>query len=546
MFWGRGGYGEAASLGTRPHVNVDALLDACRDPGFTPGARHVAPLLAAWREADRSGKKVIAGALARGDAGVARALLDDATAADASERAVRVRALGRIHRRSPQAEFEDRLPAWLTDPEPLVVREAARVVGKLETGDVGRFEDALISVCGSARPPEIKAAVDALGRVGAGRSEALLQDMGDHGDADLRRRIDEARALLQRRAGRVKPARVRLDQELPAQTSIVIRYRADVGWVVAEQLGPDLVMVRASDTTSVVTGSHCLDRLHRARSALDFGLRFSLPAGPDLAARVVAGLRQPALVAAVQAWTEGPVRFRLALMGEGRRRSVLWRVARELASTGSPLVNDSRDALWSVEIDEGAEWITCVPRSDPRFAYREADVPAASHPTLAATLAWIAAPRPGETVWDPFCGSAGELIECTRLASDLHLWGTDVSETALRAAETNVAAAGLDPSRVALERTDALHANRSSVSLVVTNPPMGRRVARDGSLKSVLEGFVRHAGGVLAPGGRLVWVTPLPDLTGAVARQIGLSVEDLGPFDMGGFVVGLQRLVRPR
>ena len=210
------------------------------------------------------------------------------------------------------------------------------------------------------------------------------------------------------------------------------------------------------------------------------------------------------------------------------------------------MINDSRDAPWTVEVDPARDEMLCIPRHDDRFDYREADVRAASHPTLAATLAWVGAPRAGETVWDPFCGSGTELVECARLQPDLHLWGTDVEDEALQAARANVAAFGLDAGRVHLERADARTAQPpeglSPVSLILTNPPMGRRVARDGSLKPLLAGFIGRLRFVLGPGGRLVWVTPLPAFTAEEAQAAGLRVEDLGEFDMGGFAAGIQRL----
>ena len=114
----------------------------------------------------------------------------------------------------------------------------------------------------------------------------------------------------------------------------------------------------------------------------------------------------------------------------------------------------------------------------------------------------------------------------------------------LTAARANLQAARVDAELV---HSDALAFTPPAVapSLIITNPPMGRRVARDGSLGTLLEAFLEHASRVLAPGGRVVWLSPLPDRTAQRARRLAFRV-DAGPdVDMGGFTARLQRLTRP-
>jgi tRNA G10 N-methylase Trm11 len=183
-----------------------------------------------------------------------------------------------------------------------------------------------------------------------------------------------------------------------------------------------------------------------------------------------------------------------------------------------------------------------VPRAfdDPRFGYRRADVPAASHPTLAAALARAARVRPDDVVWDPFVGSGLELVERALLGPYARLIGTDLDSRALNAARANLAAASV--ARYELVQADALSHAPAGVTLILTNPPMGRRVARDGSLRELLGAFVGRAARLLAPGGRLVWLSPLPELTTRRARALGLSVEAVSSVDMGGFRAELQIL----
>jgi len=76
---------------------------------------------------------------------------------------------------------------------------------------------------------------------------------------------------------------------------------------------------------------------------------------------------------------------------------------------------------------------------DERFAYRTETVAASSHPTIAAALVRLVPPREDDVVWDPFVGSALELIERARLGPYRALHGTDVDEGALEAARANLA-----------------------------------------------------------------------------------------------------------
>jgi tRNA G10 N-methylase Trm11 len=78
------------------------------------------------------------------------------------------------------------------------------------------------------------------------------------------------------------------------------------------------------------------------------------------------------------------------------------------------------------------------------------------------------------------------------------------------------------------------------VSLILTNPPMGRRVARDGSLRGLLERFIERASLVLNPGGRLVWLSPLGARTERLLQRSGFAVTRVTTVDMGGFSAELE------
>ena len=192
--------------------------------------------------------------------------------------------------------------------------------------------------------------------------------------------------------------------------------------------------------------------------------------------------------------------------------------------------------------DPAARRLELRPRrfADPRFVWRVRDVPAASHPTIAAALARVAGVRADDVVWDPFVGSGAELIERALAGPCARLVGSDLDPGALDAARANLDAAGL-----AAELTcgDALDLAPPGTTLIVTNPPMGRRLR--GDAPALLERFAGHAARVLAPGGRLVWITPVPARTERAARAAGLHLATRRTVDLGGFDAALERWDRP-
>ncbi len=238
----------------------------------------------------------------------------------------------------------------------------------------------------------------------------------------------------------------------------------------------------------------------------------------------------------------GNVRYRIAWEGGGHRRAATWDVAGAIAAAAPDFLNDPTSSTWEIVVTLRAGFVdlAIVPRAldDPRFAWRVRDVPAASHPTIAAALVRVAGARADDVVWDPFVGSGAELVERALLGPYRSLRGSDVDERALSAARENLARA-----RVAarLEAADALAAAPDGVTLIVTNPPMGRRAARTPGLADMLDRFVTHAGSVLGPGGRLVWITPWPARARAAGNRAGLTLDWARTIDMGGFDAEMQR-----
>jgi 23S rRNA G2445 N2-methylase RlmL len=230
----------------------------------------------------------------------------------------------------------------------------------------------------------------------------------------------------------------------------------------------------------------------------------------------------------------------LAFAEGGHQRDKVWRLAAAIAGRISWFHNDPQESLWEVLVDTRRSTLELCPRrfDDPRFSYRSKDVPAASHPTVAAALARVAGARAEDIVWDPFVGSGLELIERGLLGPFRELHGSDLEKSALTAARSNAERAQLS---VELSQGDARHHRVKHVSLIISNPPMGRRLARDGNLGPLLDAFLANAAASLVPGGRLVWLSPFADRTASRARQLGLKVTRHDPVDLGGFPAELQR-----
>jgi 23S rRNA G2445 N2-methylase RlmL len=245
-------------------------------------------------------------------------------------------------------------------------------------------------------------------------------------------------------------------------------------------------------------------------------------------------------------YTMGVVRYRIELVRAGKQRSLVWSVAAEVARTAPNLINDPNEAPWELRLDsdDARVFLTIVPRAleDERFEYREEAVPAASHPTVAVALARLANPRNYDAIWDPFCGSGTELIECARLAPRAKTFGSDVDPKAVATAQANAAKAGF--TSIEFRVGDALDLVPPEVTLIVSNPPMGRRVGEGSETHVLAERFVVRAARILSPGGKIVWLSPNAVRTRNAAERMGLTVEVERPVDLGGFDVTLQVIVK--
>jgi 23S rRNA G2445 N2-methylase RlmL len=235
--------------------------------------------------------------------------------------------------------------------------------------------------------------------------------------------------------------------------------------------------------------------------------------------------------------------------GRTRRgaRGEAWAFAAAFPGDSVGFINDPRrsDLILRIEVG-GSQRVTLEPADalglDTRFTYRRADVPAASFPPLAAALVRATTPRPDDIVWDPFVGSGLELCERAVFGPFCKLYGTDVDRHAVDKARMNLDARAAPATLVVGDfRDDPV----AGVSVVVTNPPMGRRVLEGRDLDRLLLDLVNTAETCLLPGGRLVLLSPRPRVTAHAAAARGFVQTVDARVDLGGFDAWLQRFDKP-
>lgn len=262
--------------------------------------------------------------------------------------------------------------------------------------------------------------------------------------------------------------------------------------------------------------------------------------GADVTEQLARLIASPRTLQLLRTFSAGAIRYRLAIADRGHQRGAVRQLAERAYELCPEILNDPTEAPWTIEVhatDHGAH-AELVPelKPDPRLHYRQGDVPAASHPPLAACLAWLGGQGKNEVVWDPFCGSGLELVERAMLGGVRRLIGSDLSPEALEVSRRNFAAANLPKVPVQFLEGDFRDVARgpelgpNSTSLILTNPPMGMRIQLP-NLRGLLHDLLKVAAYALQPHGRIVFPNPVKRLT----VPPGLELEYGRPVDMGGF-----------
>ena len=539
-------------MGSSPDVDrvaAGAMAARVRDPGYTPGIRDLPLLLELFAEDDDDLARATERAVLRIEARHAARLVSQTLARiDATTRPARgrlARLLGRVASTAPEAAVAD-VRAWLVtaldDDEPKTRHTAARALGKLRPDDAAQravLETALLGAWDKGGDEDRHALADALGKIGSKAARERLANVASP-DQGLAQRTTRAALMIDRSAARDRPGAI--DATRTADAPVTIRFHARTGLeeIVSGELGDAWRPRVAGPGLDDARLDGPLAKALAIRTALNVGFPLDpVPVREELAEAIVRAITEPRALAILRAFSRtdgGPIRFRLAWTHGGHRRALAWRCAELIAAATTELVNDPTESTWEIVVDDHRDRVAIelVPRGfvDDRFAYRTETVAASSHPTIAAALVRLVPPRDDDVVWDPFVGAGAELAERARLGPYASLIGTDIDGAAIEAARTNLTAAGITNATLAI--ADATTYDARGVTLIVTNPPMGRRVQR-GTHGELLERFVDHAAQVLVPGGALVWAAPDARKLHARAERAGLVLDHAFTVDMGGF-----------
>jgi predicted RNA methylase len=472
---------------------------------------------------------------------------DRASLKERSERLALVRAVGGVFSESGDPAQKEQVKLWfrglLQDPCEKTRRYAMAALPKIGAGL--DEESRLLSVLRTTTVErERKFVARALEKIGGA---ATLESMQAEPQGVLRQTEQKIKASLARNQS---PSAIRMNGILSdfAALRIHLRGRRGLEGIVREEAESFIKAHGKFHIAGVSSGivalapvaPFSLADLYKLRCFSTAGFRPAPEKEPSVEA-LAETIVSPLSRRIFQTFTDGAIRYRLNFVGKGHQRSAVRLLADKVYALCPEILNDPRNVTWTLDIYQGVKGSSVELRPnltpDPRFQYRRQDVPAASHPQLAACMARLAERADNEIVWDPFCGSGLELIESALLGGVRAIHGTDLGTEAIAIAQDNFAAAQVKGVEANFVRSDFRdYANRESwgsggVTLVITNPPMGRRVPVP-DLRGLMEDLFSAAASVLRPGGRLVLANPvsmakLPPSLKLLSRQ----VVDFGGFD---------------
>ncbi len=379
----------------------------------------------------------------------------------------------------------------LTDTEPKVRKNAAVTLGKLQaTESVHALGTAFRQETYSYVRPSILLALGALGEV-ARPVLAVLTPETEAEKAAHRKALDHVQLHQHRFTWHTDWAGATVVYlEAPLGLEPASAEEAEVaGLGPVRREGPGLVRCTSGTQPWQAASLRCC-----YGTLLDAGRASLSASADDLEKRqTVAALLAESH--ALQTFRHGlepsdqPIRYRLAVadasLKKGWLRGFKKALLKEVRQVCGPLGWTDSPSNYDVALRVVIEpvqvrlFIKPYVTPDERFAYRVKDVGASINPVIAAGLARMVQTPHGTTVFDPTCGSATLLIERAKLggADGLHLRGLDVSKTAIRAARTNVKAAGIPD--IKINQGNAVEVDHwPACDEVIANLPFGLRTAR--------------------------------------------------------------------
>jgi 23S rRNA G2445 N2-methylase RlmL len=464
-----------------------------------------------------------------------------------------IRAVGTVfsERGSTQQQAEARrwLRSLLEDPEEKVRRYALQALPKLGAGALDE-SDVLDLLHSSKSEREKKKVAETLSKIGGKGTLQMLEELDSSTTKAVEQRV---RATVARRQS---ASTVLTEAALPeGKHTLHLRCRTGLETILEDEIQQSTTIQkyltldrthRGLISVSALPGcslSHVLGL--RTFSELSFLLGSTKVGALDAVADLISSGSSHALLSQL---TEGPLRYRMEL-GESLSKAQLTQITDRVFQQRPELLNDSRQAPWQIHVQQqGQRWLVELSprlRPDPRFAYRVHDVPASSHPPLAAAMARLAQITTGDVVWDPFCGSGLELIESAKLGKVRCLYGTDLNGNAIVITRTNLKAAKLQDVPQKLHCTDFRNfqqvtgLGQGSLSVIISNPPLGKRVPIP-ELRALMMDLLTLGSQLLGPGGRMVLINPIPDLP--IPHNLRRSFKE--KVDLGGFEGTLEKYQR--
>lgn len=569
--------------------------------GYTPGRKDVLPLLCLFHDADDAEQKRVVQALTRTSFELCSEALSmlERTDTDILSQA-RVAISRACHAFPPSNDMAEHCLTDLQAADDSTFRAALRIAAHIATEAPSLFESTSVGSLSEIAPilrtrfetsgeTAKRSIARVFGTLAREEDAPWLASLVDAVDPELARLARRSKEILERRLRRTSS-----ETEAPGKLSVP----SEAGWRAACQAGDlrvrskrglegfvyrDLKPWLATARRARKKNETRDDERHRnadaERTVLDpgrshregvlegpfsgtlqaffacrmfdaFAFVIPLSPGPTLEEKIKGTLRSKAFETITRAFSDRVV-FRLQLKGKGHQRALVWSVAEWCSAQDSFFRNDSRDAGWMLLVDERANECELVPRlADPRFAYRTADVPAASHPTVAAALATIAYDAwrgrrdlsLQEVVWDPFAGSGLELIEYAHKNPAAKLVATDTSEEAEIAFRKNTETS---KTTAMFHRIDARTAGvdqfPESPTLLLTNPPLGHRVP--GDVASLADSVLRVFASFAADEARIVWISPDRG-TDEICNSLGFRKELEKLVDLGGILRPMQLWAR--
>jgi 23S rRNA G2445 N2-methylase RlmL len=460
-----------------------------------------------------------------------------------------IRAVGVVFGESGAAEEKQKVQEWLLgllrDPCEKVRRYAMAAMPKIGAG-ANEERKLLSALQTTTEDREKKFLVRTLGKIGG--AAALEQGL----PRDVEQKV---KAGIVRRES---PSAVRIDGVFPdfPDLRIHLRGRAGLESIVRDEVEQShknhgkfhVGGVQSGRVMIVPLAPFSLGEIYAMRCFGTAGFVLGRDETESIEA-LAAVITSPLSRRLLETFTEGSIRYRLNFVAKGHQRAAVARLASLIYARCPEILNDARKVTWTVDIypDGRGQLVELRPNMtpDPRFSYRQRDVPAASHPPLAACLARLAGRIGDEVIWDPFCGSGSELIESVMLGGVRSVYGSDRSAEAVGIAQFNFEAAKMEsvPAKFICGDFREIAAGRElgteTVSLIITNPPMGMRVPV-ADLRQLIKDLFNVAAKVLKPGGRLAFVNPLS--MGAPHPFLKLQFQQR--VEMGGFEGRMEKYLR--